>query len=323
MAKNLIDRPPTPFWKTFVYFMLGLFALLLVISFFIPGNSGDCIGRIKVTGEIVYDSADSLLGGAAANTPEDINGLLKQADSDEYVKAIFLQVNSPGGSAVASKEIYDQIRKLKKPTIVYMTEIAASGGYYISAAGDYIIAHPNALTGSIGARATFTNYEGLFEKLGLREETIKSGELKDIGAGYRNLTDKERELLQGLIDETFQIFRKDVEAGRKGKLNSALFNEALDARILSASQAKRIGLIDEVGGMDVALLKANELGGNKEINDLKLTNAQKEDKLWPVCDFSSNKGFNLFSGLSSELGKSFASGFASALGERKVSVKYN
>src|SRR3972149_4740576 len=270
MGKMDIDSTPAPqpLWKMMVKFIGGIFILLLVISFFMPSVSNECIGRVKIAGEIVYDAPDSLFGGSEMSTATETVKLLKEADGDERVKVVLLEINSPGGSAVASKEIYDEVRAMEKPTLVYMTEMAASGGYYISSGSDYIIAHPNSLTGSIGARGTFLNYEGLFEKLGLREETIKSGELKDIGAGYRNLTDKEREILQAIIDETFGIFRKDVEEGRKGKLDAMLFNEALDARILTASQAKRIGLIDDIGGIQVVMKKANQMAGyEKQTSD--------------------------------------------------------
>ncbi len=294
-------------------FVLVIFVLLFVISILFVPAGADCIARVKITGDIVYDSPEALFGGAQANTPEEVNSLLKEADGSFRVKAILIQVNSGGGSAVASKEIFDEVKLLEKPTLIYMTEIAASGGYYISAAGDYIIAHPNSLTGSIGARATLLNYEGLFEKLGLREESIKSGELKDIGAGYRNLTDEERQILEGLITETFQIFRDDVQEARKGKLNYALFNQALDARILSAAQAKRIGLIDELGGMRRVLIKANEMAGN---------NATSEEELLPICDFGRTRGFSLFTDLSASMGRGFAEGFIEGIKEDEVGVKY-
>lgn len=323
MPKNeYVLQQPEPIWKTLIKVVGGLFVLLLVISIFMPSEGGECIGRVKITGEIAYDSDESVFGGSGLATPTEINSLLKEADFDGRVKAILIEVNSPGGSAVASKEIYDQVRALKKPTLVYMTEMAASGGYYVSAGSDYIIGHPNTLTGSIGARASFLNYEDLFAKLGVREESIKSGELKDVGAGYRNMTVKEEKLLQGLIDETFALFRQDVEEGRKGKLNSALFNEALDARILSASQAKRIGLIDEVGGRKAVMLKANEMGGNRGISEGNLTDAELEGNYWPVCEFEVKRGFDLFSSLGTEIGKNMARGFVSGLEGNKISVKY-
>ncbi len=293
------SQQPASVWSSILKFVAVLFALLFLIGLLFPVSGPECIGRIKITGEIVYDEAQGLFGGDDANTPGEIISLLKEANGDEGTKAILLQVNSPGGSAVASKEIFDEMRGIEKPIVVYMTEAAASGGYYISAPADYIVANPNTITGSIGARATILNYEGLFEKLGLREESIKSGELKDMGAGYRNLSGKEKELLQGLIDETVLIFRKDVEEARKGRLDSRLFNEAMDARILTASQAKRIGLIDEVGGMKAAVRKANLMAGNNETD---------EEKMLPLCDYNSQGGFDLFTALGSGFGRALAEG---------------
>jgi protease-4 len=304
-------QPKTPFWKSTLKFIAILFLLLVIIGLFVPASGKDCIGRIKMNGEIVYDAPSDMFGNSGGNTPAAINGLLLEADKSKNVKAILIEINSPGGSAVASKDIFDQVRELKKPTVGYFAEVAASGGYYVGAGTDYIIAHPNSITGSIGARGTFLNYEGLFEKLGIREESIKSGELKDIGIGSRNMTLKERKLLQELIDETFYNFRRDVEDGRKGKLNGDLYREALDARVLSSTQAKKIGLIDEVGNLKRAIKKANELAGNNETD---------EEKMLPICDFESPSGFNLFGGLSASIGKSFAKGFVSGINEEKTSA---
>ncbi|MFH0971459.1 MAG: signal peptide peptidase SppA [Candidatus Micrarchaeota archaeon] len=313
--KNSAELQPQPpsIWNNLFKFIAVLFILFLVLSAFAPAPGGDCIARIKVKGEIVYDAPESLFGDNSANTPENIGGLLKEADADGNVRAIMIEVNSPGGSAVASKEMYDEIRDVKKPTLSYMTEVAASGGYYICAATDYIVAHPNTVTGSIGARTTVLNYEGLFEKLGLREDWIKSGDLKDIGAGYRNMTRKEKELLQEDINEKMLLFKQDVEAGRKGKLNFALFNEAMDARILSASKARQIGLIDEIGGLKAAIASANKMAGNNET---------AEEGMLPLCDFGNTKGFSLFSDFSAQIGKSLARGFVQGVREESAAAQY-
>ena len=309
-------RPQSP-WASVLKFVGVLFLLLFIIGLFVPSPGNDCIGRIKIAGEITYDGSSGVFGDPSANTPGEIADLLKEAKEKENIKAVLFEVNSPGGSAAASKEIFDSISDFEKPNLAYMTEVAASGGYYVAASTDYIIANPNAITGSIGARATFLNYEGLFEKIGLREETIKSGELKDIGSGTRNLTEEERKLLQALIDETLQNFRRDVEIGRKGKLNYNIYQEALDARILTASQARRAGLIDEIGNYKRVEEKANEM--------IKQT-LKKEDaaKFKPLefCDLNSKGGFDLFSDLSSNFGVGFAKGFVAGVREQNRGVEF-
>jgi len=173
---------------------------------------------------------------------------------------LLLEINSPGGSAVASAEIYEALRATNKTKVAYLSEMAASGGYYSAAGTDYIVANPNTITGSIGAVTGLFNYEELLQKIGLRQDAIKSGELKDIGAPYRNMTEEERQLLQDLIDETAARFVADVRAGRSGKLTAA-FETVLDARILSAQAAKDAGLVDQLGSRKAALQKAAELGG--------------------------------------------------------------
>ncbi|MFH1257311.1 MAG: signal peptide peptidase SppA, partial [Candidatus Micrarchaeota archaeon] len=304
---------PSP-WNNIFKFLGILMLLFLIVGIFAPAPEGDCIAHIKIAGEITYDETGSILGGGVANTPEEISSLLDDAESDAKVKVILLEVNSPGGSAVASKEIFDRVRELGKPNMVYMTEVAASGGYYVSAASDYIIANPNTLTGSIGARGSFMNYEDLFSKLGLREEVIKSGALKDIGSGSRNLTEKEKIILQGLIDETFATFKKDVEAGRDGKINFGVYNEYLDARILTASQAKRAGLIDEIGGMKRVIEKANQMAG---------INVTDGSAPLPLCDFEPKGGLNLFTDLGSSFGKSIADGLMKGISEKQeVQLNY-
>ncbi|OIO28252.1 hypothetical protein COX86_01485 [Candidatus Micrarchaeota archaeon CG_4_10_14_0_2_um_filter_60_11] len=158
------------------------------------------------------------------------------------------------------------------------------------------------MTGSIGARATLLNYRDLFDKLGLAEDTIKSGELKDMGSGYRNLTDSERAILQGFVDEAFANFKADVEKGREGKL-TAQYPEVLDARILTASQALRAGLVDEVASRQRALEKAAELGGA----------SAKE------CEVPQE--FSLRS-LFASLGSAFAQGFKSEMSS-SASIQYS
>lgn len=216
-----------------------------------------CVSVLDVHGVISLDGEASFFSAQPGS-----RSLVKQIKDwqESSSPVLLLDVNSPGGSAVASKEIYDVLLESEKPVVAYLGEVAASGGYYVAAGSDFIVANPHAVTGSIGAIADVVNYQGLLEKLGVQQDVIKSGELKDIGAGYRNLTTQERQLLQGLIDETFQNFRADVEKSRAGNL-TGFYQETLDARILSASQAKKAGLVDAVGSRQSALEKAATLGG--------------------------------------------------------------
>lgn len=243
------------------FVFIALFALALAFS---PRGFavGDCVGVLRVEGELTESGGSSGLFASGVSS-YDVKELLKNAESDFRVKALVLEINSPGGSAVTSKEIFEALKnfKAKKPVVAYLSETAASGGYYIASPANYIIANPNSITGSIGARATFLNYEELFKKIGLREDTIKSGELKDVGSGMRNLTEEERKLVNDIIKETAQNFINDVVAARGNAVRgNPFFEKALDARILSASMALQAGLIDETGVFDKALKKASALG---------------------------------------------------------------
>ncbi|MDP2717152.1 MAG: signal peptide peptidase SppA, partial [Candidatus Micrarchaeota archaeon] len=235
--------------------VLGVLSGALVVMLQSGLESG-CVATLSVHGGISLDGANDLFSSepSARSIVNQIHGW-----QDSASPVLFLDVNSPGGSAVASQEIFEALRESDKPTVAYLGEVAASGGYYVAAGTDKIVAHPDTITGSIGAVADVTNYADLLDKLGVRQFSIKSGELKDIGAPYRNMTDAEKTLLQELIDETAGNFRSDVETARDGKLTPA-YNVTRDARILSAKQALSAGLVDEIGSRAVALKRAAELG---------------------------------------------------------------
>jgi protease-4 len=219
----------------------------------------ECVGVIKVDGVISTTSSSGGLFGSPTVGSEDIVRQIEDAESRSEVKAVVFEVNSPGGSVVASKEIYEAVRDLRKPKVAYFREVAASGGYYISAATDYIISEPDALTGSIGVIATFEDMSGLFNKLGLNYTIFKSGELKDMGSATRPPTEKEKQVMQGIINEISGEFRRVVEEGRGSKLNKQKFEEILDARVLTGRQAKDVGLVDDIGNRREALITAARL----------------------------------------------------------------
>ena len=182
---------------------------------------------------------------------------IDRAISDKGIRAILLRVNSPGGSAAGSQEIYNAINKAKKankPVIVSMADVAASGGYYVSCAADVIFADPATITGSIGVIATHENLSGLFKKIGVETETIKSGALKDMGAPTGPLSDEARQVMTGLIEQVFSQFVDAVAAGRKMDRSAVL--ALADGRVYLGEQAKKNGLIDQLGGMSEALREA-------------------------------------------------------------------
>jgi protease-4 len=215
---------------------------------------GDAVAIIYVEGPIVMGKPESEFSSSGIAYSETIVRYLRDAQKNSSVKAIVLRIESPGGSVVASREIYDELAKMRatgKPIVASFGEIAASGGYYISAGADKIYAHPGTLTGSIGVISIIPNLEGLTEKIGVKMIVIKSGPHKDEGSGFRDLTTEEREIWQKLIDETYADFVDIVVKGRH--LDSARVKQLADGRIYTGKQAKELGLADELGNLDTAV----------------------------------------------------------------------
>ena len=188
---------------------------------------------------------------------------IKNFREDNTVKAIVLRIDSPGGAVGPSQEIYEEIQKTikKKKVIASMGTVAASGGYYIASAADGIIANPGTITGSIGVIMGYTNFETLFEKIGLYPVVIKSGQYKDIGSPVRKMTDAEKQLLQQFTDTVHTQFINHVAEGRH--MDPAEIRKIADGRIFSGEKAKELGLVDRLGNFEDAVDWAGELGGIK------------------------------------------------------------
>lgn len=214
----------------------------------------------------------------------EIEGLLRDArpvlDSlaefrrDSSVKAVVLRVESPGGGVGASQEVYREVRRtaMEKPVVASLGGIAASGGYYASAAATYIIANPGTLTGSIGVVAHLPNLQGLFDKVGYRTVTIKSGQFKDVGNPGRAMTDAEIALLQETLDGMHGQFIKDVAEGRRLSLEQV--RAVADGRVLSGEKALELKLVDALGNFQDAVIKAKDLGGI--VGEPRIVYADKE-----------------------------------------------
>lgn len=189
-----------------------------------------------------------------------VNQLIDFRD-DDSVKAIVLRVNSPGGAVGPSQEIASEVKKaaIIKPVIVSMGTVAASGGYYISAPAKEIFANPGTLTGSIGVIMEFTNIEELLSKVGLQSQVVKSGEMKDVGSATRPMTDEDRAVLQGIIDDVHQQFVDFVAKGRN--MDPEVVYRLADGRVYTGKQALANGLVDKLGTLQDAISSAGALGG--------------------------------------------------------------
>lgn len=189
---------------------------------------------------------------------------LKRYAEDESVPAIVLRIDSPGGAASASQEIYEQVQKVRqegKKVVASMGAVAASGGYYVACAADSIVANPASLTGSIGVQMEFPNTEQLFKKIGVDFLVVKSGPHKDIGSPYRPMTKEEKRLLQEVIDDTYYQFVEVIVEQRVLSREKVL--ALADGRIFSGRQALELGLVDEMGSYEDAISMAAQMGGIK------------------------------------------------------------
>ncbi len=210
---------------------------------------GESVAVVRIEGVIV-DSRDAI---------EE----LRKFREHPGVKAIVLRIDSPGGGVVASQEIYSEVLKTrtdgKVKVVASMGNLAASGGYYIAAATDKIVANPGTLTGSIGVIMELANVRGLMEKVGVQSVVIKSGKHKDLASPFRTMSAEDRALLQGVLDDVHDQFIQAVAAGRAMKVNQV--RDLADGRVFTGRQARTARLVDELGDLQDAIKLAGKMGG--------------------------------------------------------------
>jgi protease-4 len=238
---------------------LGVIVVLLVVFFsalYLIGRSAGTSGRFTFGDKIAIVEIRGVIAQSSAII-EEIHEYL----DDDGVKAIILRIDSPGGGVGPSQEIHREILKVKekKKIVTSMGSVAASGGYYIACASDLIVANPGTITGSIGVIMEFTNIEELFKKIGIKGVVVKSGELKDMGSPFREMTPEEKRVIQEVIDNVHQQFIKAVAEGRK--LDRSKVTQIADGRIMTGEQAKQLGLVDQIGNLDDAIDATAKLVG--------------------------------------------------------------
>ncbi|WEG73823.1 signal peptide peptidase SppA [Vagococcus intermedius] len=212
------------------------------------------IALLQLDGTIGPTESAGLFGSEGYNH-DFFMSQLKAIEGDETVKGVLLEVNTPGGGVYESAEIARELTKIQKdrkiPLYVSMKNMAASGGYYVSAKADKIFATEETMTGSIGVIMTGLNMSEFFDKIGFKDETVKSGQFKDIGSSTRKWTKEERDVLQKNIDSSYNRFVKLVAEGRG--MSEEAVKKIADGRIYDGQQAKENGLVDELGYPDEAL----------------------------------------------------------------------
>jgi protease-4 len=236
--------------KVLIFFAIAfvvIAAISLLLTFSDKVRLGEKVALVRVAG-VILDSTN-------------IISELKDYSKDSSVKAIVIRVDSPGGAVAPSQEIYEEILKIKekKKVIVSMGSVAASGGYYISAPAHKIVANPGTLTGSIGVIMEIPNVTGLMKKIGLSAEIIKSGKNKDIASMYKSLTKEQREILQEVLDDVHDQFISAIADARGIEYEEV--KKIADGRIFTGKKAKQIGLVDEIGNLQDAIMLAGQLTG--------------------------------------------------------------
>jgi protease-4 len=220
------------------------------ISTQLPVGGSDRVALVRIEGVLL--------------TSDRVVDELRDYAEDSSVKAIVIRIDSPGGGVVPSQEIYNAVKYAKKEgkkVVVSMGSVAASGGYYVAAAADKIIANPGTLTGSIGVKMEFANVEKLLEKIGVQGMIVKSGEYKDIGSPFRAMTEPEKKLLQGVIDDVHSQFIAAVAQGRR--MQEADVRAIADGRIFTGQQALSLKLVDQMGDLNDSIQLAGSLAGIK------------------------------------------------------------
>ena len=248
------NKPQRSFLRSFLRFSAGLLAVMVLLavgSALLPDRwkspSGE-IALVRIQG-MIMDS-------------QNIVRQLSNYRHNPNVRGIVLRIDSPGGAVAPAQEIYNEIMKLKadhKTVYASMGTVAASGGYYIACAANYVLANPGTLTGSIAAVMAFSNIEELTDKIGVKPIIIKSGKYKDVGSPLRGMKPEERKILQGVVDDVHQQFVQAVAKGRGLPVSEV--NEIADGRIMTGQQALTLKLVDEMGGLEKTIeLLAKKIG---------------------------------------------------------------
>ncbi|MEN9207704.1 MAG: signal peptide peptidase SppA [Gloeomargarita sp. GMQP_bins_120] len=222
------------------------------------------VALIPINGVITFGGESSPLGGGTPLGAQAVLRAIRRAQRDK-VKAILVSINSPGGSAAASQAIYRELMRVRRQgnikVVASMGEVAASGGYYVAAAADHIVANPSTITGSIGVILQVQNLTDLLKKIGVQTVTIKSGQFKDMASPLRPTTPTEIDLLKDFVNQSYQQFVEAILEGRKGKISREELRRVADGRILIGTAALKAKLIDSLGNYYDAVEQVKKLTG--------------------------------------------------------------
>ena len=259
-------------WALLLLFLLAVGCITVKVNLFeeeqpleekvVSGHGRDKILLMDLSGLIIETPRKGVLSLLLGKTvgPSRVKEELEKARKDKRIKAVVVRINSPGGTVSAADMIYHEIIRFKEerqvPVVACCMSLAASGGYYVAQAANEILAHPTTLTGSIGVVAMKFNLKGLMNKVGVQQDTVKSGPWKDFWSPFRPATEAEKHMMQTIIDDFYQRFVQVVEQGRH--LSREEVQKVADGRIFTAAQARDLHLVDRLGYLDDGVQTAKD-----------------------------------------------------------------
>ena len=260
--KNKRSKWLSALWIIIILTILS-FLIAVFISLFVGGDFESLDGNvalIDISGIIVAESGTDFLFEDVTSS-DNIRRLVRRADKNDKIKAIVFRINSPGGSAVASDEIANVIKKTNKTTVAWIREIGTSGGYWVASSTDHIVANRMSITGSIGVIASYLGFSGFLEDHNISYERLVSANLKDIGSPFKDMTEEERELFEARLDDIHDYFVEEVAINRN--LRKRDVEKIATGVCYLGSEAKDLGLVDELGGRDEVIAYVEEKIGEE------------------------------------------------------------
>ena len=240
-----------------IFILLG-FSLLL--SFLVSDMNTANIAVVPIYGSIDFS------GSYSSTHPDTIKNLIKQANDDSTIDAIVLDINSPGGTAVAAEEMSNAVKNSKKPVIAWVSDLGTSAAYLVASNADKIVASRNSLVGNIGTIIEFEDNSEQYKKNGTKKYVIKGGKYKDMLSDYRNMTDNESQMIQSIVDEGYDSFIVDVADNRN--LSKGYVETIAEGKLYNGNQALKVKLIDSVGLKEDALKLAANLTDNSDYYEI-------------------------------------------------------
>lgn len=284
-------------YVVFLLFFIGVIASVF-ISFFsgvdVESLSGN-VAIISIEGIITSSEEEGLSFESVAPSPEIIE-LIEKADENSNIKAIILEINSPGGSGVASEEIANAIKKTNKTTVAWIREIGTSGAYWVASAADYIVADRISITGSIGVIGSYLEFPGFLERYNVTYRRLVSGKYKDIGTPLREMTSEEQAIFQKILDDMRDYFVSEVAKNRQ--MSKKDVEKLANGLLYLGTQAKELGLVDELGSKDEVVRYIE----GKEGITAEIVEYEKEKGLFEaLTGVMSEQSFRLGEGIGSAL----------------------